>query len=575
MGDVTIGKQKRICLIIISSLLLFVFCLSSQAKSNENQATSRPSPTESAEDLPFPRVAAASGLYVNGWPAFSISYPKHWLEKKREPVMVFRAEDPEGFPQLRIVVLPMPFPVGFSILIHNTILTSVGGTNIKVLYDEKSTLEDGTPAQEAELEWTDNSGKKLNNLFLTAKTEDKWIYISLSDNKGRISKEVKDIAYSLKIKPEEKRHISYQYKVPEQTDDGWHTTHIDDVNLDEKPLTELIGKILNGTYPNVHSVLIIKNGKLVLEEYFPGEDIIRGYVDFNRDELHHIMSVTKGVTSTSIGIAIDKGMIQGTDEDLVSFFSEYKKELSTDDKAKITLRHLLSMTSGLEWDQDTFAGIIYYQDPRNPSWSMPGPAGGNIISYTLMRPMKDQPGSAFMYNGGLYVLLATILEKRSGLKLDEFAQQYLFEPLGISRYEWGYFDTPAGKMINAGGGLFLRPRDMAKLGYLFLKKGIWKGKQIVSAEWIEEATKEHINTYPGSSVGYGYGWWTDKFKIDRNPIEAYQSIGWGGQYVLVFPSLDMVVVFTAGNYSLNFLLFYMMMYSMVNNYIFPATTSPQ
>lgn len=568
-------KIKSKGLIIIGLLLLFVFYNCSQAKSKENQATNRPRPAKTAEDIPYLLKAAAPGLYVNGWPAFSITYPKHWVEKKRGPVIVFTAGDPEGFPLLNITVVPVPLPVGFSILVQTTILTSVGGKNIKSLYDEKIMLEDGTPAQETELEWIDDSGKKVNTFFLTAQTEGIWIFISLSDNKSRIGTEVKNIAYSLKIKPEEKGHIAYQYKVPEQTDDGWQTAHIADVNLDGKPLTDLIEKIRSGTYVNIHSVLIIKHGKLVFEEYFPGEDTGRGHVDFNRDELHHLMSVTKSFTSTSIGIAIDKGMIQGTNEELVTFFPEYKKELSTDDKAGITVRHMLSMTAGLDWDQETFAGMLYEKDPRNPSWSMPGPEGGDIISYVLTRPMTDPPGAIFTYNGGLYVLLGTILEKRSGLKLDEFTQRYLFKPLGISRYEWKYFDTPAGKVINAGGGLFLRPRDMAKLGYLFLKKGNWQGKRIVSPEWIEEATRECIKTYPGSSIGYGYGWWTDRFKIHGKTIEAYQSIGWGGQYVLVFPSLDMIVVFTAGNYDTTFPLFYLMMDRMVEEFVLSAIISPQ
>lgn len=563
--------HKHICLIIICFLLLSVLCHCAQKKPSKYEATARASPTETTEDIPYLFKAAAPGLYVNDWPAFSVTYPKHWQEKKRGPVIVFRAGDPEGYPQLSIAVVPLALPVGFSILIQTTVLGSAGGTNIKSIYDEKITLPDGTPAQETELEWINKEGEKVNTFFLTAQTKGIWIFMSLTDNTGRIAEEVKDIAYSLKIKPEEKGLIAYHYTVPEQTDDGWHTAHIADVNLDEKPLADLIGKIRTGTYANVHSVLIIKNGKLVFEEYFPGEDTGRGYVAFNRDEIHHAMSVTKGFTSTSIGIAIDKGMIQGTEEELAVFFPEYKKELSTDDKAGITLQHMLSMTAGLEWKQDIFAGMLYEKDPGNPSWSMPGPEGGNIIAYTLTRPMSDPPGAIFTYNGALYVLLASILEKRSGLKLDEFTRKYLLEPLDISQYEWQYFDTPAGKVLNAGGGLYLRPRDMAKLGYLFLKKGKWQGRQIVSPDWVEEATRDHIKVYPMSSIGYGYGWWTDTFKIDRKPIEAYQSIGWGGQYVVAFPSLDMIIVMTAGNYGTTFPLFYLMMKRMVEGFILPAT----
>jgi CubicO group peptidase (beta-lactamase class C family) len=168
-----------------------------------------------------------------------------------------------------------------------------------------------------------------------------------------------------------------------------------------------------------------------------------------------------------------------------------------------------------------------------------------------------------------------MIERRSSLSINEFAQKYLFGPLGISRYELGYLDQ-ARKVPASGSGLFLRPRDMAKLGYLFLRKGIWKGEQIVSAKWVEEATREQVRLLrllPSRVTGYGYQWWLYKYEIDGKTIEGYAAFGWGGQGIFVFPALDAVIVFTAGNYSQQDSM--SIPRGMLNNYILPAMTKPE
>jgi CubicO group peptidase (beta-lactamase class C family) len=519
-----------------------------------------------SKEISFPKISAP-GLFVNSWPAFSVSYPINWLEKAPESSFIFIAESPEESLSLRILLIPnMSASLEYSANIFVNRLAKFG-KDIKLIYDKQVKLDDGSSAQEAEIEWVDNSNIKVNGLFLTLKKEDNWIVIILTNNKGRVNEELKKIAYSLKVKPEEKVNILYKYKIPEQTDDGWQTAHISQVKIDEKQLTDLIGKILNGTYINIHSVLIIKNGKLVFEEYFPGQDLEKSKITFTRNDLHGVMSVTKSFTSTLIGIAIDKGLIKGTDEDLIAFFPEYEKDLRIDNKAGIKLKHVLSMTAGLDWDEWTYS----YNDPRNSNWIMHN--SESIIAYILNRSVKDQPGTKFTYNSGLSILLGTIIEKRSSLKIKEFAQKYLFGPLGISKYEWGYLDQ-AGKVPDSQGGLYLRPRDMAKSGYLFLKKGNWEGKQIISSKWIEEATSEHIKLSPGIQTGYGHQWWLYKFEINNKIIEAYSAIGRGGQHIFVFPSLDAVVVLTAGNYFVRPGSI-IITNSMVNHYILPAIISPK
>lgn len=175
--------------------------------------------------------------------------------------------------------------------------------------------------------------------------------------------------------------VLYHYTVPEQTRDGWQTAPLSEVHLNESLLSELVQKIINDDYGDIHSILIIKNGKLVLEEYFTGSDYMKSEKTFTRDDLHSVMSVTKSVTSTLIGIAMDKGLIKGADEELVSFFPEYR-ELLGDNGRKIKLRHVLSMSAGFDWDETTYL----YSDSRNPYWEMLGPERENIIRYILSRP---------------------------------------------------------------------------------------------------------------------------------------------------------------------------------------------
>ena len=515
----------------------------------------------------FP-TKSAQGLYLNQWPAFSLTYPASWQEKTPERRFVFRAEAPDGTTSLRISIIPglnLPLKNAASFFLPQL---EKMGRNIEVIFDKASELTDGTPGQEMEIEWEPDGGPKLNTLFLTVKKEDAWIAVALSDMKGAIGEDLRKIAYSLKFRLPEEFPTSYHYAIPESTDDGWQTAHAADENLDEKKLTQLITKILDGTYPAVHSVLIVKGGKLVLEAYFAGQRFDGNPVDFTRNDTHRVMSVTKSFTSTLIGIALEKGLIKSTDENLISLLPEYKQVLTADNKAKITLQQVLTMTAGFDWDETTYL----YNDRRNPFWTLLGPERNNMITYILSRPLIHRPGSRYTYNSGLSMLLGVILEKKTGLKVAKFADQYLFGPLGITKYVWGRWDF--GESVpRTGGGLHIRPRDMAKLGYLFANEGRWHGRQIVPSAWIEEATRVHSRFGPMWVTGYGYQWWLYRFKNEYQTIDAYAAAGWGGQRIIVIPSLDLVVVFTAGNYSVPHGQVFAMMYSMVNAYVLPAVIS--
>ncbi len=182
------------------------------------------------------------------------------------------------------------------------------------------------------------------------------------------------------------------------------------------------------------------------------------------------------------------------------------------------------MSSGLSWDEWTYP----YSDARNDSLkSLMGP---DLIRYVLERPVVAPPGEKFAYNTGISIVLGEIIRRASGLSADKFAERYLFEPLGITDYYWAKLP---GETVETGGGLFLRPRDMAKIGQLFLNGGQWQGKQIVSENWVKESTVNHAGTMKNpawlvAADGYGYQWWLGFLNAASNDIRFYAARGRAG-----------------------------------------------
>jgi CubicO group peptidase (beta-lactamase class C family) len=322
----------------------------------------------------------------------------------------------------------------------------------------------------------------------------------------------------------------------------WPAASPASAGLDVQKLNEAVERIRNGTYKDVDSVLIIKNGRLVFEQYFSGyawdynSPNFRGKLtDYKADTLHNLASVTKSFTSALIGIAIDRGLISGVEARVLDFFPPYA-HLGDERKAKMTLAHLLTMQAGLQWNE----GELSYADSRNDLIQLFMVA--DPIGYILAKPAISEPGTSFYYSGGCTNLLGEAIRSASGQRMDAFAKSYLFEPLGITTYQWDFINPD---MIHASGNLQMRPRDMAKLGYLYLKGGVWQGKRILSEEWVRESTRQHVRVPLG---GYGYQWWLRTYYSGGKAVDAYAAMGWGGQRIMVFPSLDMVVVFTGGNY---------------------------
>jgi len=331
--------------------------------------------------------------------------------------------------------------------------------------------------------------------------------------------------------------VVYVYREPVPRGDGWETSTLTAQGIDVSSITQMIVKVKENTFKNIHGILIIRNENLVLEEYFPGDAFLGGYTNYDRDVLHYQASCTKSFTSALVGIAFDQGFIIDLNTKLYTFFPGYPDIDWNNLKQDITLKHLLTMSAGLDWDEHTYS----YFDPRNPHnrmYNSPDP-----IKFLLEFPIANEPGTTFLYNSGLSILLGAIIRNTTSLYANQWAEQYLFAPLGIEEYQW---EVIANGTIQTGGGLRLRPRDMAKFGQLYLNGGTWKGIRIVSRSWVEESVKKHIDA--SSRMGYGFQWWTEQHRWNGQIIGSFSARGWGGQRISVFPDLALVVVFTGGNY---------------------------
>jgi len=363
----------------------------------------------------------------------------------------------------------------------------------------------------------------------------------------------------------------YTYQSPENINDGLEVGSLEEVNIDSALIEKSVNDINRGKYREVHSILIYKDGKLVLEEYFDGykykwdgPNYNGDWVIWTRSTEHVLQSVTKSITSICIGIAVDNGFIQSVNQSIFDYLPEYQ-HLNTDGKKKITIEHLLTMTSGLKWDEWGAPNNSLDNDAIGLWFHDEGP-----ITFLLERPLINEPGTSFTYNGGGIDILGEILKNATNMDIDEFSRKYLFEPLGIDFFNW--YNRFENGVIDAASGLKMIPRDMVKIGVTFLNNGVWNGKQIISEQWVEKSA----TTYPGNTriklpgedsgrVGYSYSWWTKQYSNSGKKINMFWAGGWGGQRIMVFPELNSVVVFTGGNWTSN-----VQTFKILGKYIIPA-----
>jgi len=318
--------------------------------------------------------------------------------------------------------------------------------------------------------------------------------------------------------------------------------------MDPSVLEALDRELASGKHGYVDSMLVIRHGTVVFEKTYDrskdyarlfagkGAPGIYNYYDpawhpyYKGTNLHTMQSVSKSVTSALIGIAIGRGEIPGAGVKVMPYFADF--QIPADPRRdRMTLADVLTMRTGIRWDEETAA----YTDPANNCAAMEG--SEDWVRYVLEQPMAEQPGKTFLYNSGATELLSYLLAKATRMPADDYAKEHLFGPLGIKDFYWKR--TPKG-LADTEGGLYLAPRDLAKIGRLYLQDGVWDGKRLLPEGWVKASTTSATATNE-NAFEYGYQWWV------LPDAGAYAAWGYGGQFLFVVPRLDLIAVFTGWN----------------------------
>jgi CubicO group peptidase (beta-lactamase class C family) len=321
--------------------------------------------------------------------------------------------------------------------------------------------------------------------------------------------------------------------------EGWKISTPEEQGMQSQMLAEMMEHIKNKNF-NIDSVLIVRNGYVVLDAYF---------YPFSKGQQHIIHSCTKSIMSALIGIAIDNGHIQNVDQPIIDFFPDKAFANMDDLKKSISLENLLTMASGLKCrDSYRYRWVGLFEMRNSTDWAQ----------YVLELPMAETPGEKFEYCNGVSYLLSVIIQNTTKMNTLDFARKHLFGPLGIVDVGWA--TSPRGVDIGYGE-MWLKPHDMAKFGWLFLNKGRWGNKQIVPSAWVEVFTRAHIDATLFDQ--YGYQWWVDS-------AGYYMAVGYKGQRIFVVPEKNIVVVFTSDQTEWKGLI----LKNLLDFYIIPAASSP-
>jgi CubicO group peptidase (beta-lactamase class C family) len=293
--------------------------------------------------------------------------------------------------------------------------------------------------------------------------------------------------------------------------DGWRISSPEDQGMDAALLAQMFENIEQHRL-KIDSVLVVRNGYIVAEKY---------YAPYTINTQHVLYSCTKSFISALIGMAIEDGFIESVGQHVLDFFPDQSFQNLDARKEAMTLEDLLTMRAGIAWNE----GMPAYQGMMGSS---------DWVAYVLDKPMETDPGNRFNYCSGCSHVMSAIIEKTTDEGTLTFAKNHLFEPLGITNYDW---EVDSNGVPNGGWGLHMTPREMAKFGYLFLNEGEWDGQQIIPSEWVRESTQVGLPT--GEGVDYAYQWW-----LYPN-LDLYAAQGLNGQMIYVIPDLSLVVVFTA------------------------------
>jgi CubicO group peptidase (beta-lactamase class C family) len=343
----------------------------------------------------------------------------------------------------------------------------------------------------------------------------------------------------------------------------WPTARPADVGLNAAVLDSIDAEIKAGQYGYIDRFLVIRQGKVAFDAAY-AHDYDKAYADsvnvesplnagdlsgpynyynpwwhptYRRGDLHTLQSVTKTVASVVIGTAVTRGDFPSIDTPVLNYFDTTKVSNIDDRKRRMTIRHLMSMTGGIDWNEG-----LPYTDPRNTAIGLE--ASHDWVEFTINRPMMRDPGTAFNYSSGESAVLAHVFRQATGMDIEEYAARHLFAPLGITRWFWKR--SPTG-LIDTEGGLYLEARDLARIWYLFAQGGMWNGTRVVSPEWIRESTTPQITlgTSP-TATRYGLKWWLYPNPVDPTKL-VWAGSGFGGQLPYYFPERDLIVVFNGWN----------------------------
>ncbi len=304
---------------------------------------------------------------------------------------------------------------------------------------------------------------------------------------------------------------------PQQLNDGWTVGTPEDVNLSRAALSAVYDRLSSeDEYFNAKSLLIVKDTLLVFEAYVRSSE--------DRDRYTHIASATKSITSLIFGIVMGDGYIDSLDQTLYSIMPD--KFPPDPVKRTITLRHLLTMTSGILLDNEDFSIELLVDEPADPP------------KYFLSKPLYANPGTQYYYRDVDPHLISTAIQRLTGKTEEQWARERLLGPLGIWNYYWNYDHTG---VTTGAFGLRITPRDMAKIGQMVLDNGRWKGMQVVDSAWIAQSTQFQVMTdHPSPPVyQYGFYWWV------APASQAFTAVGQGGNFIYVVPGRRMVIVMSS------------------------------
>jgi len=328
--------------------------------------------------------------------------------------------------------------------------------------------------------------------------------------------------------PRPHQNLGYTYAPPPARDDGLAVGAVEGAPLDLGRLREMGEAIAAGRHRDVHGVLIAHRGRLVFEEYFYEYDV---------SSPHALRSATKSVVSALVGLAIAKGHLKDVRQPVLPLFAEEYPQIAnlTDAKRRITIEDLLTNRSGLDcddWNQASPGNET--RMGRSPDW----------VKFTLDLPMRSEPGVTSSYCSGGVIVLGRLVEKVSGRPLEAFARDYFFGPLGIRDFQWRF--DPDRSSIDTFCQLSLTPRDMVKIGLLYMNGGSWNSHQVLPADWVKASTSRHTTL---GDTDYGYLWWRPYLEVPGGRHHGIMATGNGGQKIFLWPALDLVVVMTGGNYN--------------------------